>query len=104
VTSDFLFLIFIRISYKSIKVELSLQHSTNNQRLKVKISMEEQREPNKMGRKRKEASADRVKYTTAINDSLLKWVKHYAINTGVTSADIIENALQLYRYEKERNS
>lgn len=65
--------------------------------------MEEKSKSNKTGRKRKEASADRVKYTTAINDSLLKWVKHYAIENGVTSADVIENALNLYRYEKDRN-
>lgn len=64
----------------------------------------EEKNKSKTGRKRKEASADRVKYTTAINDSLLKWVKHYAIENGVTSADVIENALNLYRHEKERNS
>lgn len=59
--------------------------------------MEEKKEKVKIGRPKKASSAHRVKHTTSINENLLKWVKHHAIEEGVTTADIIENAVSYYR-------
>lgn len=55
--------------------------------------MEEKNEDVKRGRPKKPASANRVKHTTAIDANLIKWVKIFAIEKGVTTADIIEEAL-----------
>jgi hypothetical protein len=66
--------------------------------------MEDIKETKQLGRPKKESSENRVRHTTSINDRLLKWFKHYAIEQGITTADAIEKAMFLYKYEKERNS
>ncbi len=57
----------------------------------------------KTGRPKKVISEGRVKLTTSMQSSLVKWFKKYAIDTGQTLADVLESAANQYKYEKERN-
>jgi hypothetical protein len=58
---------------------------------------------NKTGRPKKAIAEGRVKLTTSMQSSLVKWFKKYAIDTGQTLADVLESAANQYKYEKERN-
>lgn len=64
--------------------------------------MSEKKEKGQMGRPKHPRSEKRVKHTTAIDADLLKWVKHYAIEEGYSSADIIEQAVSLYKTQIAR--
>jgi hypothetical protein len=97
VTGENLFLILQRINVITSKMELYLHHF-----YKLKLEMEEKNEVKK-GRNKKEIAEGRVKFTTSLQESLIKWVKIYAVETKQTPADILETALNLYKYEKERN-
>jgi hypothetical protein len=55
------------------------------------------------GRPPKEAAIGRVKFTTALQSSLVKWLKIQAANTGVSVADVAELAIAAYKYEKDKN-
>ncbi len=57
----------------------------------------------KVGRPIKENSIGRMPYTTSIRPNVIKWVRHYAIETGQTPADVLETALLVYMNEKEKN-
>lgn len=59
--------------------------------------------PKTYGRPLKEAAIGRVKFTTAVQPSLVKWLKIQAANTGVSVADVVENALNTYKHEKDIN-
>lgn len=59
--------------------------------------------PKTYGRPPKEAAIGRVKFTTALQDSLVKWLKIQAANTGVTVADVVEQAIATYKHEKDMN-
>lgn len=59
--------------------------------------------PKTYGRPLKEAAIGRVKFTTAVQPSLVKWLKHQAADTGVSVADVVEQALAAYKYEKDMN-
>ena len=59
--------------------------------------------PKTYGRPPKEAAIGRVKFTTAVQPYLVKWLKIQAANTGVSVADIVENALNAYKHEKDMN-
>lgn len=53
------------------------------------------------GRPLKEAAIGRVKFTTALQDDLVTWLKVYAANTKVSVADVVEKAVTAYKHEKE---
>ena len=55
------------------------------------------------GRPLKEAAIGRVKFTTALQPSLVKWLKIQAANTGVSVADVAELAIAAYKHEKDKN-
>jgi hypothetical protein len=55
------------------------------------------------GRPPKEAAIGRVKFTTALQPSLVKWLKIQAANTGVSVADVAELAIAAYKHEKDKN-
>jgi hypothetical protein len=52
----------------------------------------------------KEATTGRVKLTTAMLPDVVKWVKVYAAETGVSPADILEAAVLDYQDKKRRNA
>ena len=52
----------------------------------------------------KEAATGRVKLTTAMLPDVVKWVKVYAAETGVSPADILEAAVLDYQDKKRRNA
>ena len=60
---------------------------------KLKMAM---REPKGYGRPVKEKAIGRVKFTTALRQDIVKWLKHYAIEADETPADVLENALLFY--------
>ena len=51
----------------------------------------------------KEAPIGRVKLTTAMLPDVLKWVKIYAAETGVSPADVLEAAVLDYQDKKRQN-
>ena len=55
------------------------------------------------GRPIKENAVGRAKFTTALRQDVVKWLKTYAIETDQTAADVLETALLIYRDEKDRN-
>jgi glutamyl-tRNA reductase len=55
------------------------------------------------GRPLKEAAKGRVKLTTMMQKSMIKWLKTYAIEQDMTTADVLENAVNLFKYEKDKN-
>jgi predicted HicB family RNase H-like nuclease len=59
--------------------------------------------PKTYGRPPKEAAKGRVKFTTAVQPSLVKWLKIQAANTGVSVADVVEQAFAAYKHEKDMN-
>lgn len=59
--------------------------------------------PRTYGRPPKEAAIGRVKFTTAVQPSLVKWLKIQAANTGVSVADVVEQAFAAYKHEKDMN-
>jgi hypothetical protein len=56
-----------------------------------------------MGRPKKEAAIGRVALTSLMQPHLKKWLKKYADENECTVADVLENAVNLYKYEKEKN-
>jgi hypothetical protein len=52
----------------------------------------------------KEVAIGRVKLTTAMLPDVVKWVKVYAAETGVSPADILEAAVLDYQDKKRRNA
>lgn len=52
----------------------------------------------------KETAIGRVKLTTAMLPDVVKWVKVYAAETGVSPADILEAAVLDYQDKKRRNA
>jgi hypothetical protein len=63
---------------------------------------ETEKEPVRIGRPKKEIAQGRARFSTMLQPSLIKWLKHYSAEHGITAADILENALNLYKYEQER--
>lgn len=59
--------------------------------------------PKTYGRPLKESAIGRVKFTTALQLSLVKWLKIQAANTGVSVADVAELAIAAYKHEKDKN-
>ncbi len=55
------------------------------------------------GRPLKEAAIGRVKLTTMMQKSLVKWLKTYAVEKEMTTADVLETAVNLFKHEKDRN-
>lgn len=55
------------------------------------------------GRPIKEAAIGRVKLTTMMQKSLIKWCKTYAIANDMTAADVLETAVSLFKHEKDMN-
>jgi hypothetical protein len=55
------------------------------------------------GRPLKEAAKGRVKLTTMMQKSLVKWLKTYAVEKEMTTADVLETAVNLFKHEKEMN-
>lgn len=55
------------------------------------------------GRPLKESAIGRVKFTTALQSSLVTWLKIQAANTGVSVADVAELAIAAYKHEKDKN-
>lgn len=66
-----------------------------------KLKMAVKAEPKGYGRPVKEKAIGRVKFTTALRQDVVKWLKHYAIEANETAADILENALLFYKNHKE---
>lgn len=62
----------------------------------AKLQIAEFNEPKGNGRPIKEKAIGRVKFTTSLRGDVVKWLKHYAIDTGETSADVLENAVLFY--------
>ena len=58
-------------------------------------------EPKSYGRPPKENAIGRVKFTTAVQPSIVTWLKIYAANSDVTVADVVELALAAYKHEKD---
>jgi hypothetical protein len=52
----------------------------------------------------KEAAIGRVKLTTAMLPNVVRWVKVYAAETGVSPADVLEAAVLDYQDKKRRNA
>ena len=59
--------------------------------------------PKTYGRPLKEAAIGRVKFTTALQNHYVKWLKIQAANTGVSVADVVEQAIATYKHEKDMN-
>ena len=55
------------------------------------------------GRPLKEAAIGRVKLTTMMQKSLVKWLKTYAVEKEMTTADVLETAVNLFKHEKDMN-
>lgn len=55
------------------------------------------------GRPLKEAAQGRVKLTTMMQKSLIKWLKKYAVDKEMTTADALETAVSLLKHEKDMN-
>jgi hypothetical protein len=55
------------------------------------------------GRPLKEAAIGRVKFTTALQNHYVKWLKIQAAETGVSVADVVEKAIAAYKHEKDMN-
>lgn len=66
------------------------------------IQTEKAKDGQKVGRPKKEAAEGRVKYSTALQPYLVKWLKTYAAETEQTPADVLELAVTSMRFEKER--
>ena len=66
-----------------------------------KLKMAVKTEAKGYGRPVKEKAIGRVKFTTALRQDVVKWLKHYAIEADETAADILENALLFYKNHKE---
>lgn len=64
--------------------------------MKAQLEKAENNEPKGNGRPIKEKAIGRVKFTTSLRDDVIKWLKHYAIDTGETPADVLENAVLFY--------
>lgn len=56
-----------------------------------------------MGRPKKEIAEGRVRFTTMFQPSIIKWLKIQAAENNSSVADILEIAVNFYKYEKERN-
>jgi hypothetical protein len=56
-----------------------------------------------IGRPKKEIAEGRIRITTMLQPALIKWLKFQAVENNGSIADILENAVNLYKYEKERN-
>ena len=57
----------------------------------------------KNGRPIKESARGRVVLSSLMQPHLKKWLKRYADDNNCTVADVLENAVNLYKYEKEKN-
>jgi 2-hydroxy-3-keto-5-methylthiopentenyl-1-phosphate phosphatase len=57
----------------------------------------------KQGRPKKEAAIGRVVLSSLMQPYLKKWLKKYADDNSCTVADVLENAVNFYKYEKEKN-
>ena len=57
----------------------------------------------KQGRPIKESAAGRVVLSTLVQPYLKRWLKEYANKHDCSAADVLENAIVAYKYEKERN-
>jgi hypothetical protein len=57
----------------------------------------------KQGRPIKESAAGRVVLSTLVQPHLKRWLKDYANKHDCSAADVLENAIQFYKYEKEKN-
>lgn len=62
-----------------------------------------EKQPKSIGRPKKENAEGRVRLSTLLQPSLIKWLKIQAVESQSSLADILENAVNLYKYEKERN-
>lgn len=69
----------------------------------MNIQKEKTENSQKVGRPKKEAAEGRVKYSTVLQPSLIKFLKKYAADTERTPADILEIAVSTLQAEKERN-
>jgi hypothetical protein len=56
-----------------------------------------------MGRPKKEIAEGRTRFTTTLQPALIKWLKIQAAQNNGSVADILENAINAYKYEKEKN-
>jgi hypothetical protein len=45
----------------------------------------------------------RTRFTTTLQPALIKWLKIQAAQNNGSVADILENAINSYKYEKEKN-
>jgi hypothetical protein len=58
----------------------------------------------KQGRPKKESAIGRVVLSSLMQPHLKKWLKRYADDNECTVADVLENAVLFYKYEKEKNN
>jgi hypothetical protein len=56
-----------------------------------------------VGRPKKEIAEGRVRLSTLLQPNLIMWLKIQAVENHSTLADMLENAVNMYKYEKERN-
>lgn len=57
----------------------------------------------KNGRPIKESAVGRVVLSSMIQPHLKRWLKDYANKHDCSAADVLENAILAYKYEKEKN-
>lgn len=57
----------------------------------------------KNGRPIKESAVGRKHLSTMMQPSLIKWLRKYANENDCSIADLLENVVLAYKYEKERN-
>jgi 2-hydroxy-3-keto-5-methylthiopentenyl-1-phosphate phosphatase len=57
----------------------------------------------KNGRPIKESARGRIFLSSLMQPYLKKWLKKYADDNNITVADVLENAVLFYKYEKEKN-
>ena len=67
------------------------------------LPLDEVSKPRSVGRPIKQNSIGRVKFTTALDSNALNWVKHYAVDTNQSTADVINTAVLIYKEEKAKN-
>ncbi len=57
----------------------------------------------KQGRPKKEAAIGRIVLSSMVQPHLKRWLKEYANKNDCSAADVLENAILFYKYEKEKN-
>lgn len=57
----------------------------------------------KQGRPIKESAEGREQLSTMMQPTLKKWLRKYANDSDCSVADLLENIVTAYKYEKEKN-